>query len=401
MFHELPPTAGLPPRFGDLLAVSGSDDFEGAIGAFLGVPEVQLESSASACLVIALEYLKTRTSRRTVVIPGYTCPLVVIAAHQAGCRVVACDTVAGGFDLDLDHLGRLIGPDTLCVVPTHYGGALTDVARIRSFVRTISPEISVIEDAAQAFGARWDGEAVGTHGDIGIYSFGVGKGLTIYKGGCLVASDPEVRARLRATSERLVHPSVAMEARRAIELVLYHLVYNPVGLPLAYGTPRRYWLTRGRPERAIGDEHEPHITLHRIGGFRRRIGVRSLSRLASHLKDARRRRRALAHLLESAGSRLRPYLGSGEPTGSFLFAMTETPADLDAILARAWPAEIGVTKLFMHAIGRYQALSGMIEPSPTPNAERLAATTLTITTSGFMTQADMSAIAQAATDSRL
>src|SRR6266849_6492776 len=104
MFHELPPTAGLPPRFGDLLSFWGSDDLEGALAAYLGVPEVQLESSASACLVVALEYLKTRTSRRTVIVPGYTCPLVVIAAKQAGCRVIACDTVPGGFDLDLDHL---------------------------------------------------------------------------------------------------------------------------------------------------------------------------------------------------------------------------------------------------------------------------------------------------------
>ena len=284
MFHELPPTAGLPPRLGDLLAVSGSDDFEGAIAAFLGVPGVQLESSASACIVIAIEYLKTRTSRRTIIVPGYTCPLVVIAAHQAGCRVVACDTVAGGFDLDLEHLGQLIGPDTLWVMPTHYGGALTDVARVRDFVRALSPEIFVIEDAAQAFGAHWEGEAVGTHGDIGVYSFGVGKGLTIYKGGCLAARDPDVRAGLQAASRRLVPPSSGLEARKTIELILYHLVYNPVGLVFAYGAPRRYWLARGRPERAIGDEHAPQIPLYRVGRFRRRIGVRSLPRLAAHLE---------------------------------------------------------------------------------------------------------------------
>ena len=95
---------------------------------FLGIDEFQLESRASACLVIALEYLKTRTARRTVVIPAYTCPIVVVAAKQAGCRVIACDTIAGGFDLD--HLATLIDSDTLCIVVTHYGGALTDIARI-------------------------------------------------------------------------------------------------------------------------------------------------------------------------------------------------------------------------------------------------------------------------------
>jgi perosamine synthetase len=395
MFHELPPTAGLPPRLRDLLAFSGSDDLETALAGFLGVSEVQLESSASAGLVIALEYLKTRTSRRTVVIPGYTCPLVVIAAKQAGCRVIACDTVAGGLDLDLDHLGELIGPDTLCVIATHYGGALTDVVRLRNFLQAASSEIAVIEDAAQAFGARWGGEAVGTQGDIGIYSFGVGKGLTIYKGGCLVARDRDVRTGLRAAGERLVHPDRGMEARRAVELVFYHLFYNPPVLAFAYGAPRRFWLARGRPERAIGDEHAPAIALARVGSFRRRVGVQGLQRLASHMEDSRRRRRALAHALENAPSRLKPYLGGGDSTGLFLFATTHTAGDLDAVLAKAWPAKIGVSKLFMSAIGRYKALSSLLAPSLTPNAEHFAATTLTITTSGFMTTADMSAIVSA------
>jgi perosamine synthetase len=377
------------------MALSGSDDLAGAIAAFLGAGEVQLESSATACLVIALDYLKTRTSRRTVIISGYTCPLVVIAAKQAGCRVVACDTAPGGFDLDLDHLGRLIGPDTLAVIPTHYGGALTDVERVRNVVRAISPDIAIIEDAAQAFGARWGGKAVGIESDIGIYSFGVGKGFTIFKGGGLVAHDADIRAGLRAASARLVQPSFGMEARRTIELVFYHLLYNPHGLVFAYGRPRRHWLARGKPERAIGDEHSPNVVLHPVGRFRRRVGVRSLPRLAAHIADARARRQALAHVLETSQSRFKPYLGTGEPNGLFLFAMADTPADLDAVLAKAWTAPLGITKLFMHAIGRYEAMIPMLEPSATPNAERLAATTLTITTSGFMTAADMTAIAEA------
>lgn len=395
MPRELPPTAGLPPRWSDLAALSGPDDLEGALAAFLGVPEVQLESSATACLVIALDYLKTRTSRRTVIIPGYTCPLVVIAAKQAGCRVIACDNVAGGFDLDLDHLARLIGPDTLAVIPTHYGGALTDVARVRNFVRGVSPEIAIVEDAAQAFGATWNGKPVGVDSDIGIHSFGVGKGFTIFKGGALVARDGDIRAGLRAAAKRLVHPSFAMEARRTIELIFYHLLYNPRGLAWAYGRPRRHWLAHGRPEKAIGDEHSLTVVLHPVGAFRRRVGVRSLPRLAAHIADARARRLALAHLLETSRSRLKPYLGSGEPNAFFLFAMADTPADLDAVLGKTWTGPLGVTKLFMHAIGRYEAMAPMLEPSLTPNAERLAATTLTITTSSFMTAADMVATAEA------
>jgi hypothetical protein len=52
----------------------------------------------------------------------------------------------------------------------------------------------------------------------------------------------------------------------------------------------------------------------------------------------------------------------------------------------------------MFAIGGYEALSSMLVPSPTPNADRLAATTLTITTSGFMTATDLSTIVSMTTD---
>lgn len=390
MFRELPPTAGLPPRLRDL-GPSGSDGLEDALAAFVGVPEVQLESSASACLIVALECLKSRTHRRTVIVPGYTCPTVVLAAHQAGCHVIACDTVPNGFDVDLDHLGRLLGPDTLCVVPTHYGGALTDVARVKTFVETQSPETFIIEDAAQAFGAKWQNEPVGARGHIGIYSFGVGKGFTIFKGGGLVAADGDTRAGLRDASRRIVAPSPAMETRRVVELIVYHLVYNPPGLAFVHGAPRRYWLERGRIERAIGDEHRGPIALHPVGRFRRQVGVRSLPRLAAHIEHAERRRRALAAAIEERGGRTSPYLGEGQPNGLFLFAMTETPGDLDEILASAWQSPFGITKLFNASIGGYAALKPILLPSATPNAERLAATTLTVTTSDFMTEAEMAA----------
>ena len=264
-------------------------------------------------------------------------------------------------------------------------------------MRAISPEIYIIEDAAQAFGAQWGNEFVGTQGDIGIYSFGAGKGLTIYQGGGLVARDPDIRTGLRDASTRLAKPSNSMEARRIIELVFYHLLFNPIGLALAYGAPLRYWLARGRPEHAIGDEIPDNIAIHPIGRFRRRVGVNALRRYSSHLADARQRGHALVRALEQVPSRVNPFVGRGEPTGLFLFATAASAAELDAVLAKTWRAGIGITKLFMYAIGRYKALSGSLETSTTPNADQLAATTLTITTSSLATAADMSAIVGALT----
>ncbi|MGZ5810166.1 MAG: DegT/DnrJ/EryC1/StrS family aminotransferase [Xanthobacteraceae bacterium] len=395
MFHELPPTAGLPPRLSDLLVFSTTNDLEGALAKYLGVDDFQLECRGSAALVIALTYLQTRSARRTIIIPAYTCPIVVVAARQAGCRIIACDPIAGGFDLDLDHLGKLINEDTLCVLVTHYGGGLTDVARVQKFVRAISSEIFVVEDAAQAFGARWDDACVGTQADIGIFSFGAGKGLTLYQGGGLVARDADVRTGLRAISRRLVTPSRGAEARRIVELLFYHLLFNPVGLAFVYGMPLRHHLARGEPEQAIGDEIPGQISLNAVGAFRRRFGTNALRRYSAHVQESRRRSDALSHALDEGRSRVKPYRGGGQPTALFLFAMAETPDELDAILEKSWRAGLGITKLFMRAIGGYPQLASALEPSDTPNATRLAATTLTITTSSFASSGDVAAIVKA------
>ena len=84
--HELPPTAGLPLRFADLLP--GSATLAAQVAAQLGTPPLQLECSGTASLLIALTALhELQPLRRQVVIPAFTCPLVAIAVHQAGLEV--------------------------------------------------------------------------------------------------------------------------------------------------------------------------------------------------------------------------------------------------------------------------------------------------------------------------
>ena len=240
---EIAPTAGFAPRWRDLVAPHHGPTLEQALCAQLGLPDIEIVGSGTAGLLIAFAYLKGRSQRRrTVIVPGYTCPLVVIAAAAAGLQTIACDTVTGGFELDADHLARLVDNETLAVVPTHYGGALTDIARVRAIATSASREVAIIEDAAQAFGATWQGRSVGLAGDIGVFSFGAGKGFTIYEGGGLVARDAEIMAGLRQVATELRSGSALGEAWRALLLIGYHAAYNPLGLRGVYGAPKRFWL---------------------------------------------------------------------------------------------------------------------------------------------------------------
>lgn len=73
--------------------------------------------------------------------------------------------------MDPADLERLVDADTGAVLVTHLHGLACDMDRISAFCRTRG--VPLVEDAAQAFGARFGGRPVGTFGDVGVYSFGV------------------------------------------------------------------------------------------------------------------------------------------------------------------------------------------------------------------------------------
>jgi perosamine synthetase len=386
---EVAPTAGLPPRWRDLLAPGSGPGLERAICDRMGLPDIEIVSTGTAGLLIAFTYLKRRhPGRRTVIVPGYTCPLVVIAAAAAGLEAVACDTVAGGFDLDAVHLARLIDERTLAVVPTHFGGALTDIGKVRAVAASASTDIAIVEDAAQAFGATWFGTSVGLAGDIGVFSFGAGKGFTIYEGGALVARDALTMRGLRQVAAEMSSGSVLGEAWRGVLLAGYHAFYNPLGLRLVFGAPKRYWLARGDDIRAAGDKFPMSIAVNRVGDWRKRIGRAALARLPEHLARSRARFDRLARRLAGIPDIhvILPVSGT-LPTATFLFVTLPPTLRSQQIIGSLWKSRLGVAKMFSRAIGDYPDLVSLLQRSDTPNARALAATTVTVSTDDTLSPA--------------
>lgn len=391
MLRELPPTAGLPLQWHDFLPTGNTPDFEAALADFIGVPSVQLECSGTACLVVALEMLKRLSLRRTVVIGAYTCPLVPLAVAHVGLRVRTCDTRADRFDFDTDALVAACDADTLCVVPAHLGGIAADLNPVLEIARDVGAY--VVEDAAQSLGATWHGRQVGTIGDIGFYSLARGKGLTLYEGGVLVARDSELREMLQKTSEELIRFHPMFELIRLIQLVGYRLSYHPIGLSLTYGLPLRFWLTRGDAVRAVGDEFSSSIPLHRVGAWRKRIGASAFERLQSMLNDNRRRGRRRANELSSVrGLHVLGDLPDSCGTWPFLTVVFERGERCDRALSSLWRAGLGVTRLFAHDVAGYHFLRGIVPETSTPNARSLAARSLTISNSPWVSDADFSFI---------
>ena len=380
-WREVPPTAGLPLRWRDFLPARRS--FEGALAELLKVPAVQVECSGTAALIVALTALRTLSSRRRVVVPAYTCPLVVLAIAHCGLQAVACDVRKNGFEFCPERLDARCDDDTLAVLPTHLGGRVADVATAANIAHRAGAW--VIEDAAQALGAT----SIGTYGDFVFYSLAAGKGLTLYEGGVLVARDEGLRRLLRETSERIAPFRAAWEARRLLDLAGYAALYRPLSLRFAYGVPLRRALRKGDPVGAVGDDFSARIPLHRVGAWRRGVGANALARLPAFLREQDRqagRRRAVLETIRG----LRVIDGPG--IWPFFMVVMDSEEACDAALSRLWTAGLGVSRLFIHALPDYPYLAPLLQTRDVPNARDFAARTLTISNSPWLRNADFERI---------
>jgi len=380
---EPPPTAGLPLTWHDFLPQSSS--LEQDLAKFLCSAESQIECSGTAAIMVALAALKVTSLRRSVVIPAYTCPFVPLAILRCGLIPILCDTRSNHFDFCPDPLVKVCGEDTLAIMPTHLGGRLADLKMATIIAKKVGAY--VLEDAAQALGARYQGHFAGTIGDIGCYSLGVGKGLTIYGGGAIVARDANMRQQLQNTAKEIVPIQFKWEARRLLELIGYFALYRPIGLGLAFGISLRRKLKQGKLIEAVGDDCSANFPLHRVGHWRKKIGARALKRLPDFIAltrgQAKKRKDQLAKII---GISVMDDATGDEGTWPYFLVLMPSEQVRDKVLSELWCAGLGVGRLFIHALPDYAFLD-LAQPD-TPNARDFAARTLTISNSPWLDDQD-------------
>ncbi|WP_426664615.1 DegT/DnrJ/EryC1/StrS family aminotransferase [Rhodanobacter aciditrophus] len=388
--HELPPTAGLPLQLADLLP--GAPTLAADVAAQLGTPPLQLACSGTAALLIALAALhELKPARHRVVMPAYTCPLVPLAVRQAGLEPVPCDLRPDHYDMEPHALRAACDERTLAILPTHLAGRVADVDDALAVANNVGAY--VIEDAAQALGARRDGSSVGLAGDLGFFSLAAGKGLSIYEGGLLAARDPDLRERLARTAARIAKPSPSWELRRSAELLGYAALYRPHGLRLAYGNPLRRALRRGDPVAAVGDDFALPLPLHAVGRWRQAVGAHAARRLPAFIEQCGvRARRHLPRLRAIPGVAVLDDPAGAHGTWPFFFLLLRDQRHRDAALEQLWQAGYGVSRLFIHALPDYAYLDGIVPKADVPNARDFAARSLSIGNSAWLADADIDAV---------
>lgn len=178
--------------------------------SFLGGPEVQaLEeewrefyeveyavsmNSATSGLYAAVAALELGYGDEVIVSP-YTMSACAVAPMIYGAIPVFADVETATGCLDPASIEALIGPRTKGILVVHQFGIPADMERIMALAGKHG--LKVIEDCAQAHGAKHRGRAVGTIGDIGVFSLNVNKSIQTGEGCVCVTKDEELCHRLR------------------------------------------------------------------------------------------------------------------------------------------------------------------------------------------------------------
>jgi len=168
--------------------------FEAAVGERLGVAHLVAVSSGTAALHLALEALGLPAGSE-VLLPSLTFVATPQAVLAAGLVPVFCEVDPWTLQIDLSDAARRVGPRTRAILPVHYGGAACPVEELRALAAR--HDLRVVEDAAHAFGSSVDGQALGTLGDAGCFSFDPIKSLTCVEGGAVAISSGALAARVR------------------------------------------------------------------------------------------------------------------------------------------------------------------------------------------------------------
>jgi len=166
-------------------------ELERLLREMLQAKHVILVANGTIALQIALKALGIKSA-------AVTTPFSYVATTSSlvweGCRVIFADIEPDSLCIAPQAIEAAITPDTQAIIATHVYGNPCDVERIREIAD--AHDLSVIYDAAHAFGVSYQGRSLASFGDIATLSFHATKLFHAVEGGALVTDDDELAHRI-------------------------------------------------------------------------------------------------------------------------------------------------------------------------------------------------------------
>jgi dTDP-4-amino-4,6-dideoxygalactose transaminase len=190
-------------------------DFEEQFAAYIGTTHCIGCNSGTDSLYLALRALEIEPGDEVITTP-FTFFATTEVIDRVGATPVFVD-IDETFNLDVNQLEAAITPKTKAILPVHLFGRPVDMTRVMAVAE--AHHLYVIEDCAQATGAEWESQKVGSLGHVGCFSFFPTKNLgACGDGGALTTRDSAIADRVRMLKEhgmtdRYRHEAIGLNSR--------------------------------------------------------------------------------------------------------------------------------------------------------------------------------------------
>lgn len=172
-------------------------EFEKEIAAYVGAPHAIALSSCTAALHVSLAALGIGEGDEVVTSTLTFCSTANVVLHL-NARPVFTDVERDTLTMDPSQLERKITPRTKAIVPVHYAGHPCRMDEIGAIAR--AKGIPIVEDAAHAIGATYNGKKIGTLSEASCFSFYAIKNITTGEGGAVTLGDEKLASKIRLYS---------------------------------------------------------------------------------------------------------------------------------------------------------------------------------------------------------
>lgn len=348
--------------------------FETEYARWCGAPHAVGVANGLDALILALRAMDIGPGHE-VIVPSNTYIATWLAVSHVGARPVPVEPDESTFNLDPSLIDAAVTPRTRALMPVHLYGQACDMDAILAVARRRG--LRVIEDGAQAHGAAWAGQRIGTHGDAVAWSFYPGKNLgALGDGGAVTTSDSILADRIRVLrnyGSRVKYHNEVIGANSRLDELQAALLRVKLR-SLDAGNARRREIAshytaglRGPglilPRTSVAAEHVWHLYVVRHPQRDRLAAALSTAGIGTvvHYPVAPHLQPAYASLGYGPGS-LPISEGIHREVLSLPIGPTQTDAQTDAVIEAVNAAVADIAR----------AGTGIVEPSPHPSADAVA-----------------------------
>lgn len=367
---------------GALLTRDAEGDLRRALGRHFGFSNVALTCTGRAGLTVLCEALGSLAGadRHEVIVPSYTCFSVPASIVKAGLVPRMVDVDPETLDYDYDRLERTDFRRVAAIVATNLYGSPSDLATLTRIAKTHG--VFLVDDAAQAMGARLQGRFAGGWGDAGLLSFDKGKCVSAIDGGVIVLGTDAVAREVEARVARLPVTPAPETGAHMVKLAAYVVLLRPW----------LYWIPNGIPQLGLGETR--YTTDFRIARPSHALAALAKTMLDRLPEFARRRQEHTAYLTGAlqgvAGLALPRAHAGAEPAYVRLPILVRDRAMQQHVIEALGRSGIGATGSYPAALADVPALHSALvgDDRESRGGRDVASRIVTLPTHPFVSNAD-------------